>query len=232
MVIALALMQAAAIAPVPVAPPEPMVLRAPARPKWEDIPRPYRTAAEDCVWGQVQERIAPITGQIDAPLAEAIGQDAVAACDTSISAWADSRTTEVRAGELPEAIKRRYQDHLAARGREFALGQSERFYIAEDRGEKTVPGFRMSYSCEARIRRAAQLRLNNATQIDALVEELRALPAEERNSLQNRERFLQLAAEIESNENRIAVTRRRCPEMGRPGVVQPAEVSLGSNDND
>ena len=211
--LALALSQALPANDSPPSPPPP--------PKWEDIPRPFRTAAEDCVWAYVQEHLESGENLDREVYAEQIGRGSVEARDESLSAWAaDLSKREMAHGELPEFTNSRVQSHMAARAKEFALGISERFYIDEDRGEDTQPTFRMSRTCDAQIRRALQVRHN----VLERVEEMRDAALEERQALRDSSVFIELMSDIDLSENRIRLVQRRCPQLVSHDPDSPAPM--------
>lgn len=199
MIIAFALLQAATSQPIIVAPP----------PKWEDIPRPFRTAAEDCVWNSVQSQLRQRTEVADNNEANRIGQLAVAECDETIAAWAQDRKSEVVLGEKPEDVEARLTSHLASRGAEFAMGTSERFYIDEDRGENTRPSFRMSQKCEDKVRRA----LNVRARLMRKLADMATLEERHSSNSSHSKEALEFMADFEASENRLRILERDCPEV-------------------
>ena len=221
-------MQAANGTAVQGAPDDRPILIAPAPPNWEDIPRPFRTAAEDCVWDFAQSQVDAHDGEIEEPHAAEIGRASVAACDESISAWADHLSErEVRRGELPEYTDSRLRAHMAARGKEFTLGVSERFYIDEDRGQDTEPSFVMSETCDAQMRRAQQLRLDFVSRVEEVRDELRDVPLEEQQSLRYSQMFMELMSEAEISERRIQMVQRRCPQFITDVADGPVRIPEG-----
>jgi len=216
-------MQTAPVTDAQSAPPDQLIVRGP--PRWEDVPRPFRTAAEDCVWDYVDERVGVGREQIAEAFAEQIGNNAVEACAESIAVWVDKlNEREARHGELRRFTNSRVQEHIAVRAKEFALGVSERFYIDEDRGEDTRPSFQMSYTCEARMRRAQQLSHNVNARVDEVRAEFSDVPMEERDSLQNSAAYLELVSDIEMTENRIRLIQRRCPQFIQNASDRPAQA--------